>query len=168
MSKRNRKNVFQMSTIQLKALMNKVHKVVDNACTFFLGDHLNFLSDGCLQCNNGMRIVLVDVVLEDSSVVWGAHSNSTLLLMTYSWNFSLSHVMVTLPVWGLGIILQEPLFFFIMVFMHLKFFQELLKHWNVIHFYPCHCIIMIIFKEKWCNGALLWYTPCTFLNAEGI
>ena len=40
---------FQMPAVQLKALLNVACKVVDNACTFFLGDRLNLYSDGCLQ-----------------------------------------------------------------------------------------------------------------------
>lgn len=43
------------------------YKVVNNMCTFLLGDHLNLLCDGCLQCINGKRVALIDVVLEEHS-----------------------------------------------------------------------------------------------------
>lgn len=83
-------------------------KDVDNMCTYLLGDHLNLLSDGYLQSSNGVRVVLVDMVLEEPPEEeifsrlskWGAYSTSALQLMRCSLNFSWSHAMVTLAVWG--------------------------------------------------------------------
>ena len=58
--------MLQMCAVQLKPLLNAACKVVDNICTFPLGDHLNLLNDGCLQCNNGERINRLDVVFEQA------------------------------------------------------------------------------------------------------
>ena len=58
--------MLQMFAVQLKILLTAECKVVDNACTFLLGDHLNLLSDSCFQCSNGMRVALVDFILEES------------------------------------------------------------------------------------------------------
>ena len=60
MSRRALEYMLQMSAIQLKVLLNTACKVVDNARIFLLGDR-------CLQYSNGVRVVLVDVVLEEPS-----------------------------------------------------------------------------------------------------
>ena len=59
--------MFQMSAVQLKALLNKACKVVDKVCTFLLGDCLNLFSEGYLQYNNGSWVALIDFVLEEHS-----------------------------------------------------------------------------------------------------
>lgn len=76
MSRGALEDMLQMSAVQSKALLNAACKVVDNACTFLLGDRLNPLSDGCLQCSNGARVTLVDVVLEEppEEEIWGFRS----------------------------------------------------------------------------------------------
>ena len=69
----------QMSAIWLKALLCKI---VDIVCTHLLGDYLNFLSDNWIQCGNGVRVVVVDFVIEETpeetwafkSGKWGTHS----------------------------------------------------------------------------------------------
>ena len=57
--------ILQISTVQLKALLNAVCKGVQSMYTFLLGDHLNLLNDSCLQGNNRAKLFLVDVVLEE-------------------------------------------------------------------------------------------------------
>ncbi|KAK8387179.1 hypothetical protein O3P69_018082 [Scylla paramamosain] len=58
-----------MSVIKSKTLLNAACKDVDESIDeriFLLPDSLNPLSDGCLQCNNGVRITLVDDVREEA------------------------------------------------------------------------------------------------------
>ena len=55
-----------MFAVQMKTLLNAESKPVQNAGTFLQGDHLNFLNDGCLLFSNGVRVALVDVVLEET------------------------------------------------------------------------------------------------------
>ena len=55
-----------MSAVQLKALLNIAWKVVDYVCQFLQDDHLNLLSDGCIQYSYGARVALVGVVLEEA------------------------------------------------------------------------------------------------------
>ena len=57
--------MVQISTVQLKSLLNATCIIVDNVNTFLLNDLLNLLRDGCLQCSNGARVDRVDVVLEE-------------------------------------------------------------------------------------------------------
>ena len=45
--------------------MNAACKVVDNACTFFLGYRLKLLSNGCLQCSNGAWVAQVHAVFKE-------------------------------------------------------------------------------------------------------
>jgi hypothetical protein len=53
-------------------MLDAACKVVDNACTFLLGDRLNPLSDGCIRCSNGARVTLVDDLEEPPEVeIWG-------------------------------------------------------------------------------------------------
>ena len=54
-----------MFAIHLKAMVNVESKIVDSVCTCLLEDCFNLFSDGYLQCSNGMRVALVDVVLEE-------------------------------------------------------------------------------------------------------
>lgn len=54
--------MLHISVVQLKALLNV--KLLINAYTFLLGERLNLFTHGYLQCNNGERIVLIDVILE--------------------------------------------------------------------------------------------------------
>ena len=58
--------------------MSAVCKVIDNACSFPLGDCLNLLTDGCFQCSNGVRVVLVDDILEEApeEEIWGVQIKS--------------------------------------------------------------------------------------------
>ena len=46
-------------------MWNEAYNVVDNACTFPMGDCMGLLSDAYLQWNNGARVALVNDVLEE-------------------------------------------------------------------------------------------------------
>ena len=94
-----------MFTVLFKALLIAVSKIVHKTCTFLQGDSLNLFSYGCLQSNNGTRVVLVDVALQElseektsqvfKSREWGAHSTLGLRLIRRSPNFLRGHAMVT-------------------------------------------------------------------------
>ena len=56
--------VAQVSTVKLKTLLNAVYKVIDNACTFILGDRLNILKNNFLRCCNMRSVTSVYFVLE--------------------------------------------------------------------------------------------------------
>lgn len=106
-------------------------KVVDNMCTYLLGDRLNLLSDGCLQCNNGVRVALVDIVLEETPeeenlVGWVQVKQ---VRCPFHFSFAANEMLPKLfmePCHGdissvrKHTILQEPLFFLIKVLMILK------------------------------------------------
>ena len=58
--------MLQMTAIELEAFLNALYKVVDNTYVFILADGLNLRRDDCLQSWDGLRIVLIDVVSEDT------------------------------------------------------------------------------------------------------
>ena len=145
-----------MPAVQLKALMNTVCKIVDNACTFLPGDRLNLLRDGCLQCSNGARVTKVDVVLEEhpKEEIWRiqvrggkrpfhfSHATDEMLtkFLTEPCYGSNSNVRKsTIPL--------EPLLLLSKVLTLFELSPELLKNRNVTFF--CHCLCYPkIFKEK--------------------
>ena len=65
------KSLLQMSAVQLKALLNTVWKVVDNSCTFLLGDpRLRWWETCCPTIfRNAMRFKVL-YQLEDLTSVW--------------------------------------------------------------------------------------------------
>ena len=57
--------MLQMSTIQVKTLLNASYNFFDNMCVYLvlLSDRFNILWDGYLQDNNGTMVVLEDAVV---------------------------------------------------------------------------------------------------------
>ena len=59
MSREALKYMLQMSTVELKVLLNVACKAVDNG-SFLIGDHLNLLCNDCFQCSYCARVSLID------------------------------------------------------------------------------------------------------------
>lgn len=99
--------MFQMTTLALQAHLEPTSKVVNHFDTLFLPDSPNLLGDGHFQFSNGLRTILIDVVLQESpekksgglrSGECGDHLGSCLLLISRSGNRLSSHSIVMLAV----------------------------------------------------------------------
>ena len=53
--------MLRMSAVKLIELLNALCKDVDEICIFLLGDHLNLLSDGCIQYSDDAKIAWVGI-----------------------------------------------------------------------------------------------------------
>lgn len=58
-------HMFQMTTLALQAHLEPTSKVVNHLDTLFLPDSPNLLDDGHFQFSNGLRTILIDVVLQE-------------------------------------------------------------------------------------------------------
>ena len=52
MSRESLESMLQIFTAQLKAILNAAYRVVDDACTFLMGDGLNLLTSMQQQCES--------------------------------------------------------------------------------------------------------------------
>ena len=61
-----------ISTNYFKAFLNAASKVVDITLTFLLHSGLSLHFNGCFQSSNAVRVIQVDVVLEEpaSEKIW--------------------------------------------------------------------------------------------------
>ena len=65
-----------MTTVALQAHLKLTSKVISHPDTLFLPDSTNLLGDGHFQFSNGLRMILIDVVLQEPPEIkiWGFRS----------------------------------------------------------------------------------------------
>ena len=166
MSKVVIEKILQISVVHLKALLNAVRKVVDIACTFFLGYHFYLLSDGCLQCMNEVRVAVIKVVHEEPPekkicneprVRQSRCPFHFRLWLKRRFPNSLGYMPSGKEDHHLARTSLPPGH----VFMFLNLSHELLNQWNVTPFCHPHCVTSNILKEKWSTSARCSYgDPC--------
>jgi len=153
-----------MTAVSLQTHLKPTSKVVNHPDTLFLPDGTNVLGDGHFQFSNGLRTILIHVVLQEPPEIkiWGVQIRWIRRPLRFAAPADQPiRESVVQPLhrdigcmWSCPILL-EPLHISIHATTCPKYPPELVEHRNVTLLCDSDCILVCVFKPKWSDYAML-------------